>query len=156
MIQTSCSKMIKIICKSEKTTQQVKRCTIVSLCMWSEQHNQEETESLYQAKQDKQSMIIGMSMYRTYITMKHRKSDVLSLNQDIQSYQCLSTISKHAPKLPMCNQETGSHWSTHQMPCLLHLKFKLDPPSIPSGVAILWTPLFSSCVFHSMASSILI
>ena len=27
----------------------------------------------------------------------------------------------------MCNQEMGIHWSTHQTPCLLHFKFKLDP-----------------------------
>ena len=26
----------------------------------------------------------------------------------------------------MCNQESGTHWSTHQMPHLLHLKFKFD------------------------------
>ena len=36
----------------------------------------------------------------------------------------------------MCNQEIGIHWSTNQMPCLLHFKFKLDPLKVPSGVAI--------------------
>ena len=69
---------IKIICPSEKTTQQVKRCTIVSLGMWSEQNNQEETESPYQAKQGEQPMIIDMSMYQTNIAMKYRKSDIWS------------------------------------------------------------------------------
>ena len=34
----------------------------------------------------------------------------------IQWYQGLST----------CNQEIGTHWSTHQTPRLLHPKFKLD------------------------------
>ena len=91
-------------------TQQVKQCTIVSPYTRSEQNNQKETESLYQAKQDEQSMIIGMSMYQTTITMKHRKkNDILSPNQDKQSYQCHNTISKRASKLPMCNQETGTH-----------------------------------------------
>ena len=46
--------------------------------MWSEQNNQEETESLYQAKQGEQPMIIGMSMYQTNIAMKYRKSDIRS------------------------------------------------------------------------------
>ena len=123
-------------------TQQVKQCTIVSPYTRSEQNNQKETESLYQAKQDEQSMIIGMSMYQTYITMKHRKSDILSLNWDIQSYQCLSKISKHASKLPMCNQEAGTHWSTHQMPCLLHLKFKLDPLNSPQRSCHFVDPAF--------------
>uniref|UniRef100_F6I5B9 Uncharacterized protein n=1 Tax=Vitis vinifera TaxID=29760 RepID=F6I5B9_VITVI len=36
------------------------------------------------------------------------------------------------------------------MPRLLHSKFKLNPLTIPSGVAILWTPHFDSCVSHSM------
>ena len=34
-------------------------------------------------------------------------------------------------ELSMCNQKTGTRWSTHQMPCLLHLKFKLDPLTHP-------------------------
>ena len=46
--------------------------------MWSEQNNQEETESLYQAKQGEQPMIIGMSMYQTNIAMKYRKNDIRS------------------------------------------------------------------------------
>ena len=46
--------------------------------MWGEQNNQEETESLYQAKQGEQPMIIGMSMYQTNIAMKYRKSDIWS------------------------------------------------------------------------------
>ena len=59
-------------------------------------------------------------------------------------------------ELSMCNQEIGIHWSTNPTPHLLHLKFKFDPLVIPSGVAILWTPHFGSCVSHSIASSIFI
>ena len=60
----------------------------------------EKSESLYQAKQDEQSMIIGMSMYQTNLAMKRRKNDNLSPNQDNQSYQCHNAISKHATKTP--------------------------------------------------------
>ena len=146
--------MIKIICKSEKTTQQVKRCTIVSLCMWSEQNNQEETKSLYQTKQGGQPMIIGMSMYQTNIAMKYRKSDIWSpksrwsiismSQQNIQAY---------IKKLSMCNQETGTRWSTHQMSCLLHLKFKFDPLSSPVESPFCGPRISAQCVSHSMASS---
>ena len=69
--------------------------------MRSERNNQEETESLYPAKQDEQSMIIGMSMYQTNLAMKYiKKSNIRNPNQDNQSYQCHNAISKHASKTP--------------------------------------------------------
>ena len=50
-------------------------------------------------------------------------------------------------------REVGIHWSTNQMPHLPHLKFELDPLVIPSGVSILWTPHFGSCVSHSNSAN---
>ena len=44
----------------------------------------EKSESLCQAKQYEQSMIIGMSVYQTNITMKHIKINIRSPNQDNQ------------------------------------------------------------------------
>ena len=65
----------------------------------------------------------------------------------------MNTITKHASKIMIsrtlnvlstvkqtkAQREVGTHWSTNQTPHLPHLKFKLDPLVIPSGVAILWT-----------------
>ena len=48
-------------------------------------------------------------------------------------------------ELTMCNQETCIHWSTHQMPHLLHLKFKLDPLNIPQ-----WSRHFVDPAFRLM------
>ena len=84
-----------------------------------------------------------------------------TLCQNPQSRWSTNTINMSMSKvktqeLSMCNQETSTHWSTHQMSHLLHLRFKLDPLLIPSGIAILWTPYFGSCVFYSMVSSIFI
>ena len=96
--------------------------------MWSEQNNQEETESPYQAKQGEQPMIIDMSMYQTNIAMKYRKKR--HLKPQIKMINHINVTTQYPSihqKLPMCNQETGTRWSTHQMSYLLHLKFKLDP-----------------------------
>ena len=43
-------------------------------------------------------------------------------------------------------QRDGIHQSPNQTPHLPHLKFKLDPLNLPSGVAILWAPHFARCV----------
>ena len=94
----------------------------------------EKSKSLYQAKQDEQSMIIGMSMYQTNIAMKHRKSDIRNPNQDNRHINVPIQYPSIHQKLSMCNQETGTHWLTHQMPHLLHLKFKFD---------LLWSPVKS-------------
>ena len=109
--------------------------------------------------QDKSIVINSMSnISNRYINGAQKES----LYQNSQSRWSTNTINMpmslvKTQELLMCNQETSTHWSTHRMPHLLHLKFKLDPPScIPSGLAILWTPHFNSCVFHSMASSIFI
>ena len=90
---------------------------------------------------------------QTDIAMKHRKSHYIkSLDQDNQSPESVHQYLKWI-QWPIMHPITS--WNT-QMPHLLHFKFKLDPLKIPSGVAILWTPHFGSCVSHSMASSIFI
>ena len=59
-----------------------------------------------------------------------------SLYQNSQSRWLTNTINMpmsqvKTRELPMCNQEIGNHWSTHQMPHLLRPKFKLDPLRSP-------------------------
>ena len=101
--------------------------------MWSEQNNQEETESPYQAKQGEQPMIIDMSMYQTNIAIKYRKKR--HPKPQIKMINHINVATQYPSihqKFPMCNQETGTRWSTHQMPCLLHLKFKFDPLKSPA------------------------
>ena len=45
-------------------------------------------------------------------------------------------------KLSMCNQEIGTHWLTHQIPHLLHPKFKLDPLNDPQRSRHFVDPVF--------------
>ena len=44
----------------------------------------------------------------------------------------------------MCNQDMSIHWSSNQMPRLLHSKFKLDPLNDPQGSRHFVDPAFRS------------
>ena len=73
-----------------------------------------------------------------------------SLHQNSQSRWSTNTINMSMSQvktreLPMCNQETGNHWSTHQMPHLLHPKFKFDPLRPPQ-----WSRHFVDPAFRLM------
>ena len=61
----------------------------------------------------------------------------------IQGYQELSMC--NPVKQTHAQRKMGTHWSTNQTPHLPHLKFKLDPLVITSGITILWAPHFGSC-----------
>ena len=85
---------------------------------------------------------INMSISQTNIAMKHKKNSYLGiLNQDksiiitnismSQNEYNIQACIQWYQELSMCNQEIGTHWSTHQTPHLLHLKFKLDPLKDP-------------------------
>ena len=88
-----------------------------------------------------------MSISQTNITTKHGRNSYLEiLNQD----KSINTINMSIPQvktqeLSMCNQETSTHWSTHQMPHLLHLEFKLDPLNF-----LQWSRHFVDLVFWLM------
>ena len=86
--------------------------------------------------------IISMSMSQTNIAMKNRniaisESLIKIINQHNQHVNVSNEYNNQAciqwyQELLMCNQEIGTpHWSTHQMPHLPHLKFKLDPLDSP-------------------------
>ena len=79
--------------------------------------------------QNKSIITINMSnISNKYINEAQKES----LYQNPQSRWSTNTINMSMSKvktqeLSMCNQETSTHWSTHETPHLLYLKFKLDP-----------------------------
>ena len=152
-IQTSCSKDDQGNIQARETTHQVKWYTLVNPCMWGEQNNHGKIRMTMLSKARWSINIISMSMYSTNMAMKHREKGYLRILYQYESIIIISmsnisnkynnqTCIQWYQGLSTCNQEIGTHWSTHQTPHLLHLKFKLDPLMIPSGVAILWTPHF--------------
>ena len=108
--------------------------------------------------QDKSIIINSMSnISNKYINGAQKES----LYQNPQSRWSTNTINMpmsqvKTRELSMCNQEAGNHWSTHQTPNLLHLRFKLDPLNFPQWNRHFVDPVFRLMHFHSMASSIFI
>ena len=90
-------------------------------------------------------------MFQTNISMERKKNHYIwILNQDNQPTRSIMSISQmKTRKLSMCNQEMSTHWSTHQMPHLLHLKFKLDPLNPPQ-----WSRHFVDPAFQLIHFSI--
>ena len=85
------------------------------------------------------------------ISMKHKKNIAIS-----RSSIKISTNTINVPmsqmktrELLMCNQDMGTRWSTHQMPCLLHLKFKFDPLRLSSVESPFCGPRISAHAFST-------
>ena len=115
--------------QARETTQQAEWCTVVSVCMWSDRNNHGKIRINALSNTKWSINISSMSKSQMNISMKRRENSYLEiLNQD----KSINTINMSIPQvktqeLSMCNQETSTHWSTHQKPHLLHFKFKFDP-----------------------------
>ena len=80
------------------------------------------------------------------------ESSIKIINQHDQHVDVLNENNNHAciqwhQEPSMCNQEIGTHWSTHQMSHFPHLKFKLDPLDDPKWSRHFVNPVFSLDAF---------
>ena len=108
--------------------------------------------------QDKSIIIINISnVSNKYINEVQKESSYQNPQSRWSTNMINMSMSQvKTRELSMCNQEMSSHWSTHQMPYLLHLKFKRDPLNYPQWSRCFVDTAFRLMRFHSMASSIFI
>ena len=116
-----------------ESTCQAEWYTMVSVCMWSDQNNHAKIR--INTLSDAIRSFINNPEFQNLKWIRH-----LSMHQEILSVQS-----------SVYNQEMSIHWSSNQMPRLLHSKFKLDPLKKKSPVEspFCGPRILAQCVSHS-------